>query len=110
MGSGIVDLGRRLPHASLLDVLRAGALGELRRAAAAAPDIALPAVTLLRPILFPEKILCIGVNYANRNEEYKDGSEQPKYPSMFFRTPGSFVGSGRPVARPSVIQRLYCEG
>src|SRR5256885_5593657 len=67
MGNGIVDLGRRLKYASLLDLLRAGALGEVRTAAAAAPDIALPAVTLLCPILFPEKILCIGVNYANRN-------------------------------------------
>jgi 2-keto-4-pentenoate hydratase/2-oxohepta-3-ene-1,7-dioic acid hydratase in catechol pathway len=99
-----------LPHASLLDVLRAGALGELRKAAAAAPDIALPAVTLLRPILFPEKILCIGVNYANRNEEYKDGSEQPKYPSMFFRTPGSFVGTGEPLVRPRVTQQFDYEG
>jgi 2-keto-4-pentenoate hydratase/2-oxohepta-3-ene-1,7-dioic acid hydratase in catechol pathway len=110
MGSGIVDLGRRLPHASLVDVLRAGALGELRKAAAAAPDIALPAVTLLRPLLYPEKILCIGVNYANRNEEYKDGSEQPKYPSMFFRTPGSFVGTGEPLVRPRVTQQFDYEG
>jgi len=110
MGNGILDLGRRLPYASLLDVLRASALGELRKAAAAAPDIALPAVTLLRPILFPEKILCIGVNYANRNEEYKDGSEQPKYPSMFFRTPGSFVGTGEPLVRPRVTQQFDYEG
>jgi 5-carboxymethyl-2-hydroxymuconate isomerase len=110
VGNGIVDLGRRLAHPSLLDALRAGALGELRKAAASAPDIALPAVTLLRPILFPEKILCIGVNYANRNEEYKDGSAQPKYPSMFFRTPGSFVGSGEPLMRPSVTQQFDYEG
>jgi len=110
MGNGIVDLARRLPHASLLDVLRAGALSEVRKAAASAPDIALPAVTLLRPVLFPEKILCIGVNYANRNEEYKDGSEQPKYPSMFFRTPGSFVGSGEPLVRPKVTQQFDYEG
>jgi 2-keto-4-pentenoate hydratase/2-oxohepta-3-ene-1,7-dioic acid hydratase in catechol pathway len=110
VGNGIVDLGRRLSYPSLLDALRAGALGELRKAAASAPDIALPAVTLLRPILFPEKILCIGVNYANRNEEYKDGSEQAKYPSMFFRTPGSFVGSGEALMRPSVTQQFDYEG
>ena len=110
MGNGIVDLGRRLKYASLFDVLRAGALGEVRTAAAAAPDIALPAVTLLRPVLFPEKILCIGVNYANRNEEYKDGSAQAKYPSMFFRTPGSFVGAGEPLVRPSVTQQFDYEG
>jgi 2-keto-4-pentenoate hydratase/2-oxohepta-3-ene-1,7-dioic acid hydratase in catechol pathway len=110
VGNGIVDLGRRLTYPSLLDALRAGALGEVRKAAASAPDIALPAVTLKRPILFPEKILCIGVNYANRNEEYKDGSEQAKYPSMFFRTPGSFVGSGEALMRPSVTQQFDYEG
>src|SRR5687767_7508460 len=110
VGNGIVDLGRRLTYPSLLDALRAGALGELRKAAASAPDIALPAVALKRPILFPEKILCIGVNYANRNEEYKDGSEQAKYPSMFFRTPDSFVGSGEALMRPSVTQQFDYEG
>jgi 5-carboxymethyl-2-hydroxymuconate isomerase len=94
VGDGIVDLGPRLKHLSLLDVLRAGALDEARGAAVAAPDIALEDVTLLPPVVAPEKILCIGVNYANRNAEYRDGSEQPKYPSMFFRTPGSLTVTG----------------
>ncbi len=110
VGSGIIDLGRRLKYPSLCEVLRACALGEARKAAAAAPDIALPSVTLKRPVLFPEKILCIGVNYANRNEEYKDGSEQAKYPSMFFRTPDSFVGSGEPLIKPAVTQQFDYEG
>ena len=39
-----------------------------------APDIALKDVTLVRPVVFPEKILCIGVNYGNRHAEYKDGT------------------------------------
>jgi 2-keto-4-pentenoate hydratase/2-oxohepta-3-ene-1,7-dioic acid hydratase in catechol pathway len=90
--------------------LRAGALGEAKVAAGEKPDVALRDVTLLRPVLFPEKILCIGVNYANRNEEYRDGSEQPKYPSMFFRTPGSFTGSGQPLIKPGVTQQFDYEG
>ena len=110
IGDGIVDLGRRLKHASVLDLLRAGALAQAREAAAAAPDIALKDVTLLRPVPFPEKILCIGVNYANRNEEYKDGSAPAKYPSMFFRTPDSFVGSGEPLVRPAVTEQFDYEG
>jgi 2-keto-4-pentenoate hydratase/2-oxohepta-3-ene-1,7-dioic acid hydratase in catechol pathway len=110
IGDGIVDLGKRLQYQSVLDLLRAGALEEARKAASAAPDIALKDVTLLRPVLFPEKILCIGVNYANRNEEYKDGSAQAKYPSMFFRTPDSFVGSGEPLVRPAVTQQFDYEG
>ena len=111
MGEGIADLGARLKYASLFDVLRAGALDEVRKAAAGAtPDVALKDVTLLPPITTPEKILCIGVNYANRNEEYKDGSDQPKYPSMFFRTPGSFVGHGQSLVRPKISPQLDYEG
>jgi 2-keto-4-pentenoate hydratase/2-oxohepta-3-ene-1,7-dioic acid hydratase in catechol pathway len=110
IGDGIVDLSLRLSHPSLLDLLRAGALGEAKIAAGEKPDVALADVTLHPPVLLPEKILCIGINYANRNEEYKDGSEQPKYPSMFFRTPGSFVGSGEPLIKPSVTNQFDYEG
>ena len=110
MGNGIVDLGRRLKYASLLDVLRAGALGEAEKAASAQADIALKDVVLQPPLPAPEKILCIGVNYANRNAEYKDGSEQAKYPSMFFRNPGSFTGHDQPLIRPPESTQLDYEG
>jgi 5-carboxymethyl-2-hydroxymuconate isomerase len=110
VGDGIVDLGPRLEYGSVLEVLRAGALDEARKAAGAKPDLALKNVTLLRPVVYPEKILCIGVNYGNRHAEYKDGSEQAKYPSMFFRTPGSFVGSGEPLVKPSVTRQFDYEG
>ena len=64
----------------------------------------------MRPVECPEKILCIGVNYGNRHAEYKDGREPAKYPSMFFRTPGSFVGSGEPLVKPAVTQQFDYEG
>jgi 5-carboxymethyl-2-hydroxymuconate isomerase len=110
VADGIVDLSLRLGHASVLDLLRADALGEAKQAASEKPDHALSDVTLKRPVEYPEKILCIGVNYANRNEEYKDGSAPAKYPSMFFRTPGSFVGSGEALVKPSVTQQFDYEG
>jgi 2-keto-4-pentenoate hydratase/2-oxohepta-3-ene-1,7-dioic acid hydratase in catechol pathway len=110
VGDGIVDLGQRLKHASLTDVLRAGALSEAEKAASAQADVALKDVVLQPPLPAPEKILCIGVNYANRNAEYKDGSEQAKYPSMFFRNPGSFTGHGQPLIRPPESTQLDYEG
>ena len=111
VGDGIVDLAGRTRYASVLEVLRAGALADLSAAISGVkPDLALADVTLLPPVLGPEKILCIGVNYANRNTEYKDNSELPKYPSMFFRTPGSFVGSGQAIIRPKVSRELDYEG
>ena len=112
-GDGIVDLGRRLAprFRSLLDVLRGHALEEVRTAATGVrPDYPLTQVQLLPPILAPEKIICVGVNYANRNEEYRDGSERPQYPSLFMRTPGSFVGHGQPIIRPKASLQFDYEG
>jgi len=58
----------------------------------------------------PQKIICVGVNYANRNEEYRDGSELPKYPSLFLRTPTSFTGHDSPLVRPRESEQLDYEG
>jgi 5-carboxymethyl-2-hydroxymuconate isomerase len=108
----IIDVRPRLPrYHTLLDVLRAGAMDEVRNAIVdVRPDFKISEVELLPPVVAPEKILCIGVNYANRNEEYKDNSDLPKYPSMFFRTPGSFVGHGQNLIRPPESEQLDYEG
>ena len=58
----------------------------------------------------PQKIICVGVNYTNRNEEYRDGSELPKYPSLFLRTPTSFTGHDSPLVRPRESEQLDYEG
>ena len=70
----------------------------------------LSALTLLPPIAHPGKIICVGVNYGNRNEEYKDGSAPPQYPSVFPRFPESFVGHGQPLLRPPESEQLDYEG
>lgn len=67
-------------------------------------------VRLLPPIIAPEKIACIGVNYANRNAEYKDGSEAPKFPSVFMRTPNSLTGHDAALIRPPESHQLDYEG
>ncbi len=67
-------------------------------------------VTLLPPITQPEKIICIGVNYQNRNQEYQDGTDAPKYPSVFLRTPDSLTGHGSPLIRPPESHQLDYEG
>jgi len=111
-GEGLVDLGNRLAkYPTLRDLIAAGALKEASAAASgAAPDHKLCEVTLLPPVPAPEKIWCIGVNYADRNEEYKDNSSAPTYPSLFCRTPSSMVGHGVPLERPRVSTQLDYEG
>lgn len=73
-------------------------------------ELALSEVTLLPPILHPEKIICIGVNYANRNAEYRDNSNEAAYPSVFMRTPDSLTGHNNPLIRPPESQQLDYEG
>ena len=98
-------------HDSLRAALEADALPALAKLAQTLPAThRLKDVRLLPPIPVPEKIICVGVNYGNRNEEYKDGSAPPAYPSVFPRFPDSFVGHGEPLLRPPESEQLDYEG
>src|SRR3954470_3889473 len=110
---GIVDLSARFAkeYPTLREAIAAGALSKLAEdAAKRSSDHALDAVTWQPPIPAPEKIICIGVNYPDRNAEYKDGQDAPKFPSMFMRTPRSFVGHDAPLVRPRASRQLDYEG
>jgi 2-keto-4-pentenoate hydratase/2-oxohepta-3-ene-1,7-dioic acid hydratase in catechol pathway len=107
---GLVDLRKRTKFGSLFEVLRAGAIGEIAKAAQSKPDLPLDGIRYLPPVLTPEKIICVGVNYANRNAEYKDGTDEQKYPSLFYRAPNSLVGHGEPILRPKESKQLDYEG
>jgi 2-keto-4-pentenoate hydratase/2-oxohepta-3-ene-1,7-dioic acid hydratase in catechol pathway len=109
-GDGVVDLSRKLKYPTLLDVFRAGAIGEARGAAQAPADLALKDLDVLPPLLGPEKIICVGINYPERSAEYKDGREPPKYPNLFVRFPGSLVGHEQPIVRPKVSEKFDYEG
>jgi len=74
------------------------------------PDFARDELSFAPLLPNPEKIVCVGVNYRNRNEEYRDGSDLPKYPSLFFRAPTSFVGHDAPLVRPRESEQLDYEG
>jgi 2-keto-4-pentenoate hydratase/2-oxohepta-3-ene-1,7-dioic acid hydratase in catechol pathway len=112
-GGGIVDLSARLGRdaPSLLELI-AGGLTERARAIVAAekPDFTLDAVKLERPIPAPGKILCIGVNYPDRNAEYKDGAAPSQFPNVFIRFPASFVAHGAPLVRPPETKVFDYEG
>ena len=94
--------------ASLSDAANAGALAELYPADGA--SLALADVTLMPPLPSPGKIICVGVNFPDRNAEYKDGQSAPANPSLFIRFPGSFVGHGDDLRRPPESEQLDYEG
>ncbi len=62
------------------------------------------------PVPNPEKIICVGVNFPDRNAEYKDGKEAPANMSLFIRFPRSFVGHEVPLTRPPESEQLDYEG
>ena len=112
VGGGVVDFRVRFGSrfATLVELIRANVLDEVRAAVAGMrPDFPLSAVEMLPPLVAPEKILCIGINYANRNADFND-PDLPKYPSMFYRHPGSFVGAGEALVRPNVSAQFDYEG
>jgi 2-keto-4-pentenoate hydratase/2-oxohepta-3-ene-1,7-dioic acid hydratase in catechol pathway len=111
VGDGIVDLRPRLGrYSTLLEVFRTPALAEAKAAAEGVrPDVSVSDVELLPPLPAPEKILCVGINYANRGQDY-NVTNNPKYPSMFYRAPNSLVGSGQKLVRPKISEQLDYEG
>jgi len=111
--AGIVDLtpafGARFR--GLKQAVEAGALGELVEAGqGGAPTHRVEDVSFLIPYPDPEKIICVGVNFPDRNAEYRDGQEAPGRPSLFIRFPRSFTGHGQPLIRPPESPQLDYEG
>jgi 2-keto-4-pentenoate hydratase/2-oxohepta-3-ene-1,7-dioic acid hydratase in catechol pathway len=111
--NGIVDLGARLGHevTDALSFIRSGLMGPARSVAAIGQaDYALEDVQILKPVGRDTRYFCIGVNYPDRNEEYKDGSERPKYPSLFMRSHTSLVAHAESIVRPRESLQLDYEG
>lgn len=108
VGNGVVDMRLRFGprFTSLLDILRDDALGEVSAALAGVrADYPLAEIELLRPVVYPEKIICVGNNYVGPGAPLGNA----KYPSLFLRTPGSLVGHMQPILRPHESEQLDCE-
>ena len=113
VGNGVVDITARLgpDFSSLKSIISNGRINEIRaEIELATPDHSLQDIHYLPTIPDPEKIICIGVNYVNRNLEYKDNASLPKFPSVFMRTRESLVGHDQPLVRPPESDQLDYEG
>ncbi len=109
---GFIDLssryGDRWP--TLRDAIADDALPELiDRASGLSEDIGPDDFSHVLPVPNAEKIICVGVNYPDRNEEYKDGQAAPSKPSLFPRFARSFVGHEVPLVRPVESEQLDYE-
>ncbi len=110
---GIIDLstpfGSQWPD--LDAVIKTNGLMVLaQKADSLKPSFNAKEVTFDTPLARPEKIICVGVNYPERNEEYLDGQAAPTNPSLFIRFPRSFTGHNQPLIRPPESPQLDYEG
>lgn len=108
--AGAIALNAAFPDcASLYDVIATGRFAELTQAAR---DCAVTHPPYQLDMVMPDarRILCVGVNFPDRNAEYKDGSAQPKYMSLFPRFASGFTGHGSPLIRPPENHILDYEG
>ncbi|MEO1679737.1 MAG: fumarylacetoacetate hydrolase family protein [Pseudomonadota bacterium] len=108
--AGMIALNAAFPEwPTLLHAVRAGGLDALGEAAATR-DVTHTDVTFEMVMPNAPRILCVGVNFPDRNAEYKDGSAQPKYMSLFPRFASGFTGHERPLIRPPESHTLDYEG
>ena len=108
--TGMIPLSPDFPQwPSLREVIEADALDQLE-AAASGRTATHSDFSYRIPIPQPEKIICVGVNFPDRNAEYKDGKDAPDKPSLFIRFARSFVGHDVPLTRPKASDKLDYEG
>ena len=111
-GDRVFDLSKADPGLPrcLRGLLEMGAEG-LRRAALAAEGeleaLALDQVELLPPVPKPEKIICVGLNYADHAAE--SGMRPPREPVIFNKLPTTLRGSGDPIVLPELSQEVDYE-
>ena len=111
-GDGMIALSPDFPHwPSLREAIAADGLHTLARAATVRA-VTHPAGAFRWdiPIPAPEKIICVGVNFPDRNAEYRDGQEAPPNMSLFPRFARSFTGHEQPLIRPPESALLDYEG
>ncbi len=110
---GIIDLSARKGalYPTLREVIEQNCILQMQDLAAGLPpDFGTADFTYAIPVPGPEKIICVGVNFPDRNAEYKDGQEAPPNPSLFIRFPRSFTGHDQPLIRPPESHQLDYEG
>ncbi len=109
---GFVALSQEFPQwKTMRDVIEAGGLGALEKAAEGrAVSHAEGSFTYAIPVPNPEKIICVGVNFPDRNAEYKDGQDAPPNMSLFPRFARSFTGHDEALVRPPETPQLDYEG
>ena len=110
-GAEYVDLANADPSlpSTLKELLALGAAGLARAKAATATGkgVAASSVKVLAPIPDPEKVICIGLNYADHAAE--SGQPIPPEPVVFNKFPTAVSSHGAPIVLPKLSSKVDYE-
>ncbi|HEX5444553.1 MAG TPA: fumarylacetoacetate hydrolase family protein [Pirellulales bacterium] len=109
LGKEYVDLTRGGLPASMRTLLALGDEG-IRRAdelAQNGPSVDVSGWKLLPPVPDPQKVICIGLNYADHARE--GGVEPPEEPVLFNKFPTALIAHGDAIALPHESQEVDYE-
>lgn len=106
---GVINLGQRLGdrYGDLKSLLAANALNEAQQLDGETADIRLDALQFLPVIDNPAKILCVGMNYAEKRKEFDQHNPAP---TLFVRFADSQTGHNTPVLKPRHSSEFDYEG
>ncbi len=106
---GMIDLHAHLGQqfADLKALLANNGLPLARELAQLKPTIAFADVTFLPVIEHPEKILCVGMNYAEKRKEFDQHNPAP---TLFVRFADSQTGHDAPIVKPLHSSEFDYEG
>lgn len=106
---GIVDLGKRLGDRfpSMKAILEQHALALLHDFQSIPSDYSYPDIHFLPIIENPNKILCVGMNYAEKRREFHETTDAP---TLFIRFADSQTGHASQVIKPRETQEFDYEG
>lgn len=106
---GVINLGQRLGnrYGDLKSLLAADALHEAQQLDGETPDIRFNDLEFLPVIDNPGKILCVGMNYAEKRKEFDQHNPAP---TLFVRFADSQTGHNAPVLKPRHSSEFDYEG
>ncbi|PXZ03363.1 fumarylacetoacetate hydrolase family protein [Gilliamella apicola] len=107
---GIVDLSQKLgdQYQDLKSLLSdKDGLANAKNFLGSPSDIDEQAITYLPVIANPNKILCVGMNYAEKRAEFNETSSAP---TLFVRFPDSQTGHKTNIIKPAITDELDYEG
>ncbi|HGM5491799.1 TPA: fumarylacetoacetate hydrolase family protein [Serratia fonticola] len=107
--TGVIDLKSRLgvKYPTLKSLLPGDGLAIARRYQTDTPDIALDELTYLPVIDDPIKIICAGMNYAEKRLEFNEANPAP---TLFIRFADTQIGHQNPLLKPQDSAEFDYEG